>query len=640
MIILEDDKKPEREIIYKNFVLDPFQIDAIECLEKGHSVIVSAGTGTGKTLIADYVIEKALKERRRVIYTSPIKALSNQKFRDFKKQYGNAVGLLTGDVTINHDAQIQIMTTEIYRNMLLNKEYFDDLQYVIFDEVHYLNDPERGTIWEEAIIFSPKHVRFLCLSATIPNASELANWIKLIHNHEVDVIIYNKRAVPLEHYVFTNESGIVELEKFHPQAGKKKNKQNKPQISNIEILIKELKEMNKLPVIVFSFSRKKTWKNAELIASLFDFTTDEEKRYISNFFNRNIEDESLWELDSVNELKYLLMKGIAVHNAGLLPTLKEIVEVLFSENKIKVLFATETFALGVNMPARTAVFTDLKKWDGIRFRELEAREYFQMAGRAGRRGIDKIGYVITMLNTMQDFAILKHIMNVKAEPIRSQFNISYNTILNLIKDLSLKEIKEVLKKSFYFYQSKTNQTLDALFQKFTKKLRELEKLGYIRNNTLTPKGFFASKIYSHEIAFTELIYDNIIKAMDDEEFLVTLAALAYEYRFTDRFNTKNISVEVNRILKKLSNNEYLKKYVKKTHVLKMYKIVKYWYEEKSFEELLDLTNLAEGDLIRLFRNIIDYLRQLTKASEMYPELQRRFEYMIKKIDRDVIRVDF
>ncbi|MEM2032003.1 MAG: DEAD/DEAH box helicase [Candidatus Woesearchaeota archaeon] len=651
MIVINEDNKKATEIVqFKGFILDPFQIDAIKSIEKGNSVVVSAGTGTGKTLIADYIIEKALKEKRRVIYTSPIKALSNQKFRDFKRQYGDAVGLLTGDVTINHDAQIQIMTTEIYRNMLLNREYFDDLQYVIFDEVHYLNDPERGAIWEEAIIFSPEHVRFLCLSATIPNANQLALWIEKIHKHEVDVIIYNKRAVPLEHYVYTDSTGIKEIDSLDTSIFKKdkkekksktKKNQNVQRYSNLVNLINILKQKEYLPCIVFSFSRKKTWENAFKVAEIFDFTTQAEKNYISQFFESKINDEKLWELDSVNQLRYLLLRGIAVHNAGLLPTLKEIVEILFSEGKIKVLCATETFALGINMPTKTAVFTDLRKWDGIRFRDLEAREYFQMAGRAGRRGIDKIGYVITMLNSSEDYLTLKKIMEVKSEPIKSQFDISYNTILNLVRDLPLEKVKLALSKSFYLYQNQdhsSNQKIQAIF---TRKYKELEKFGYINNGKLTTKGFFATKIYSHEIAISEMIFDNILKAATEEEFLVLLASLAYEFKLADKFNTKNINKEVNRILNLISHNEYLKKYVKKVNVLRMYKIVTYWYQGRTFEELLDITNLAEGDIIRLFRNIIDYLRQLIKASsEIYPENVTKFESMIQKIDRDVIRVDF
>ena len=224
----------EEIIKFKNFTLDRFQIEAIHSIENNHSVVVSAATGTGKTLIADYVIDKYLKSDKRIIYTAPIKALSNQKYRDFKQQYGEEnVGILTGDVTINPGAPLKIMTTEIYRNMLLSKDPdVEDLAYVIFDEIHFLGDIERGTVWEESIIFSNQHIRFLCLSATIPNARQFANWVEFIKKHRVDVIVEKKRAVPLEHQFYDDEKGFMTLKD-----------------------IKESKELDKYP------NYNKSWKN-------------------------------------------------------------------------------------------------------------------------------------------------------------------------------------------------------------------------------------------------------------------------------------------------------------------------------------------------------------------------------------------
>ena len=199
---------------FKNFTLDKFQEDSVKSIDKGNSVVVTAGTGTGKTLIADYIIDKYIKKNRRIIYTAPIKALSGQKYRDFKADYGEEnVGIMTGDVVINPEAPILIMTTEIYRNMLLTKDkIIEYVSYVVFDEIHYINDIERGTIWEESVIFSPEHIRFLCLSATVPNAKEFASWIQNIKNHTVDTITYNKRAVPLNHLVYDVSLGITNVD--------------------------------------------------------------------------------------------------------------------------------------------------------------------------------------------------------------------------------------------------------------------------------------------------------------------------------------------------------------------------------------------------------------------------------------------
>ena len=201
---------------YKNFTLDPFQVDSIAAIDKNHSVVVSAATGTGKTLIADYIITKYLNLGHRIIYTAPIKALSNQKFKDFTKEFGSKqVGLITGDIVINSEAPILVMTTEIYRNMLMTKDsIINNVTYVVFDEIHYINDIERGTVWEESVIFSPPHIRFLCLSATIPNAEEFAAWISEIKKHEVEVVRYEKRAVPLKHLLFNKKTGLCTVDEF------------------------------------------------------------------------------------------------------------------------------------------------------------------------------------------------------------------------------------------------------------------------------------------------------------------------------------------------------------------------------------------------------------------------------------------
>jgi len=224
----------EEHIKFHNFDLDKFQIEAIHAIEQNRSVVVSAATGTGKTLIADYVIDKFLKQGKNVIYTAPIKALSNQKYRDFKNQYGeDKVGILTGDITINPRAELKIMTTEIYRNMLLSRDPdTDNIAYVIFDEIHYLGDIERGTVWEESIIFSKPKTRFLCLSATIPNARQFANWVEFIKKHTVDVVIEKKRAVPLKHLFYDDEKGFATLKE-----------------------IEDYKQLDKYP------SYNKSWKN-------------------------------------------------------------------------------------------------------------------------------------------------------------------------------------------------------------------------------------------------------------------------------------------------------------------------------------------------------------------------------------------
>ncbi|PIY60696.1 helicase, partial [Candidatus Woesearchaeota archaeon CG_4_10_14_0_8_um_filter_47_5] len=392
---------------FKTFILDPFQEDAVRSIEENHSVVVSAATGTGKTLIAEYVIDKSLKEHRRVVYTAPIKALSNQKYRDFKEDYGeDAVGILTGDVSINPGAPILIMTTEVYRNMLLSQEPdMDRFSYIIFDEIHFINDPERGVVWEESIIFSNPNVRFLCLSATIPNAREFADWISSIQNHPVDTVIYTKRAVPLRHYVFDAEWGIISGEEYkerlrrsrkqarkhhHPHRRFRQEKKSSSSSSRHIDLVRELTEEHALPSLFFVFSRRECQTMARQLATAVDLATPQEKAQIMGAFNRIIDPE-IRTMQSVRLLRRVLENGIGIHHAGLLPHLKEVVEKFFNQGLLKVLYCTETFAVGVNMPAKTVCFNSLEKYDGRSFRYLFSKEYFQCAGRAGRRGIDTLG---------------------------------------------------------------------------------------------------------------------------------------------------------------------------------------------------------------------------------------------------------
>ena len=392
---------------FKNFILDKFQEDSINAIEKRHSVVVSAPTGSGKTLIADYIIEKHQNDTHKIIYTAPIKALSNQKYKDFSKEYGeDKVGLMTGDIVINPTAKIVVMTTEIYRNMVISKdESIKNVAHVIFDEIHYINDIERGYVWEESIIYSPESVRFLCLSATIPNAREFSDWIQAIKNHPVDTVVASKRNVPLQHSFYDQELGITTLEKIkaaknipnYQDVFRKKGKKRKiifPKPNHID-LIKELGE-DKLPCLYFSFSRKSCQMKAQELARQNLFKRNPQ---ISQFLHSKLSEapSDINKLKSTKLLKETLPQGIAFHHAGLLPIAKEIVEELFGQGLIKVLYTTETFAVGINMPAKTVCFDSLRKYDGISFRYLNTKEYFQIAGRAGRRGIDKVGYVVSVI---------------------------------------------------------------------------------------------------------------------------------------------------------------------------------------------------------------------------------------------------
>jgi antiviral helicase SKI2 len=504
------------------FELDTFQKEAVYHLENGDSVFVAAHTSAGKTVVAEYAIALAAKHMTKAIYTSPIKALSNQKFRDFRQTFDD-VGILTGDVQIAPEASCLIMTTEILRSMLYRgADLIRDVEFVIFDEVHYVNDLERGVVWEEVIIMLPEHVTLILLSATVPNTYEFASWVGRTKKKDIYVISTPKRPVPLEHYLWAGKAmyKIVDsnkkfLEKGWKEAndvlsGRDKIKEEKAaeaqpaqrggaaqrggrgqaprgaqrggpqqrgrgqqsnrgtgniartgrgggrttaaQDRNVWVhLVQHLRKENMLPCCIFVFSKKRTEENADALSNQ-DFCNAAEKSAIHMIVEKSLarlkaEDRAL---PQILRLRELLSRGIAVHHGGLLPIIKEIVEILFAKTLVKVLFATETFAMGLNLPTRTVVFSGFRKHDGRSFRDLLPGEYTQMAGRAGRRGLDTVGYVILVTSGKDEappVAVLRQMMLGTPTKLRSQFRLTYNMILNLLRVEALK-IEEMIKRSF------------------------------------------------------------------------------------------------------------------------------------------------------------------------------------------------
>ncbi len=642
---------------FKNLVLDQFQEDAIGFIEKNNSVVVSAATGTGKTLIADYLIAKCIRENKRVVYTAPIKALSNQKYRDFVSDHGKEnIGIMTGDVVINATAPVLIMTTEIYRNMLVTKDpSVEKVAYVIFDEIHYINDIERGTVWEESVIFSPSHVRFLCLSATIPNAPEFADWIKKIKKHEVEVVTYQKRAVPLEHYVYDSILGFTTIKNlkhnveetkgipdYHHAMRTRGREKIDPKKRHQEMqitLIKELRQKTLLPCIFFVFSRDGCQKHANVAYERFDFTTAEEKEKIIRYVNSKITDD-VKKIHSVGFMRRILPRGIAIHHAGLLPILKEIVENLFGEGLIKLLFATETFSVGINMPAKCVAFNSLEKYDGISFRYLNSKEYFQLAGRAGRRGIDKKGVVVAMIERKTlDANRVENFTSKDVEPIISQFKLCNNTVLNLVEHHTATEREIILKSSFdYYLQTKGGRNVKVMVS-FNNMYKKLVKLGYIDNNgMLTKKGMFARHVYTNELLVSEIFASEFYKKLNEVQICVLIGALIYEEKKQDKFkygDKKNYY----KILDTVSQNEYVAKNLNKIFLARMNLIVTAWCEGVDFFQLMEFTNFDEGDIIRLFRQMIDLMRQVIRATKDR-ELEMRMHRCIDMLQRDVINVEF
>ncbi|GAX80204.1 hypothetical protein CEUSTIGMA_g7642.t1 [Chlamydomonas eustigma] len=445
------------------FKLDPFQQTAINALEAGHSVLVAAHTSAGKTVVAEYAFAMALRDKTRVIYTSPLKALSNQKYRELYEEFQD-VGLMTGDVTINPEASCLVMTTEILRSMLYRgSEVVREVQLLVYDEIHYLRDKERGVVWEESIILAPKSCRFAFLSATIPNAKEFALWIAKTHGSPCHVVYTDYRPTPLQHYIHptganelymvVDERGVFREDNFqkavatvHDAAadgGKKQkgkggasanNQDGSGDKTDIFKIVKMIIERNYDPVIVFSFSKKECEKLALSMVAL-DLTDKDEKVLVESIFKNALECLSMEDrkVPQISQILPMLKRGIGVHHSGLLPIVKEVIEIMFQEGLLKVLFATETFSTGLNMPAKTVVFTNVRKYDGGSFRWVSSGEYIQMSGRAGRRGLDDRGIVILMLDSKMESGVAKDMIKGAPDTMYSEFHLGYNMLLNLLR---------------------------------------------------------------------------------------------------------------------------------------------------------------------------------------------------------------
>jgi superfamily II RNA helicase len=720
------------------FPIDPFQLEAIAHLADDQSVMVAAPTGTGKTLVAEYAIWLAQQRGQRVIYTTPLKALSNQKYRDLRDAYGSdTVGLVTGDIVEHSRASIVIMTTEVYRNMLLEEggERFGlssslaDVGFVVFDELHYLSDIERGPVWEEAIICSPQHVQLVGLSATVSNAEDLANWISRVHRPIV-LVTHEQRAVPLEHYYFLDgklhlvqDANGKRVEKFphiggeakaaqlsnrnrvytfdddeddeddeewddqrrrgkhgrqetqrtakneddEPVQEKPKRQPKREAVESGEVLT-ALRDADLLPCLYFLPGRRVV-EEAAMSASLHTFTTPEEAARIK-------EEIDIWleqlpkedrNLQQVISLTGLLPRGLAFHHAGLLPGLKVLVETLFARGSLRAVFATDTLALGVNLPARTVVVGSLSKFDGQEMRLLTPNEYRQLTGRAGRRGMDMHGSAVIPYSPWEPFEPSFQRITGELLPVTSAFVIRYNSVLNLWKPGDVQHLRRICASSLREYQRYMRWELDELHRlelrhnkakKSGKKKKgaasdgaalALEKrrekigayplsragaaeldgtifalraLGFIgQDDQLTLKGRLLRSIF-HPVG--ALIIELIVQGILDELTVSELAEVCSWFTFNSDKRVKNRNVVHAKLVQVRRQLWHIVQHINGVEqraainftpgiAPEFHGVALAWSRGMSLGGLMNRIDLAEGDILMSINQTIDLLQQVQAA---------------------------
>ena len=634
------------------FPLDGFQAKAIECIDRGESVLVSAHTSAGKTVCAEYAIAKALCERARVVYTSPIKALSNQKYRDLYEEFED-VGLMTGDVTIRPDASCIVMTTEVLRSMLYRgSELVREVRWVVYDEIHYLGDRERGVVWEESIILLPRTVRFVFLSATIPNSAEFASWIATTHRQPCHVVHTDARPTPLVHYVFAGGPGGARMHIIADEdAAVEAASLPPPPHDALERVVELLVGGGLTPAIVFSFERRRCEANAAAFDDLA-LNSAAERALVAEAYESamDVVDERLPQLTA---LLPTLVRGVGIHHGGLLPIVREVVEMLFEEGLLKVLFATETFAIGLNMPARSVVFTATRKYDGTGVRTVSKAEFSQMAGRAGRRGKDVRGTVIVIDG---DGADLRDLIYGDVEPLESAYRVTYGMLLNMTR-LGTAAPDDVLRHSFFQHQRRAEAVDDrehVLSDDLVRMSGALVRLGYVcADGGVSLKGTMACRINAADaLVVVEILSDDVFAALEPSAIAAILSCMVFNVRWqgdpvppTTRKDLvaplemlQAAARRVARATRAAASAEEVDDYVANFNPGMMDVVIE-WSRGSKFADVLKTTSDFEGNVVRVLRRLDELLRQAASAASLLAEpcLRRKVEEASALVGRGVVR---
>jgi superfamily II RNA helicase len=678
------------------FVLDPFQEEAIHHIAEGTSVIVSAPTGAGKTLIAEFAIFRALAEQQRIAYTTPIKALSNQKYADFCRQFGpEQVGILTGDVQVNSQAPVLVMTTEILRNMFYLGPP-ENLGYVVLDECHYMGDEGRGTVWEEIIINCPRDVPLVALSATVSNIEEIAEWIGKIHR-PIIAVQHPVRPVPLEYFLVDPEGritppgdvvrkGRLAVEAHGP--GRRHRRRRGPEVRQ---LILQLHTRRWLPAIYFIFSRAGC--EAALRRCLRDDIrligasgVDEVEAAIEKTL---IDYPSIAPVSELNRLVFDgLRQGLGIHHAGMLAALKRLTEVLFEKGLVQVVFATETMSLGIHMPAKSVVIENLRKRTNDGFRTLRVGELTQMAGRAGRRGIDPRGTCLIATESPESLDDALRLIEGKPEPIESRFKIGYSSAALLIQSLGNPQaIRKTIERSFGQFQNRRRmKALEAEREKFSRRPGEgqkrskemrlafeyktrqlaylrssywdeflrlteiLEHFDYLKAGELSSEGRLVATLrHDNELLVARVLFSGVLDRLKPPELAGLLSCLGEESREAEPRYSWLLLQQHPHLQKRLQKMGRLAQEVHEVqrshqvtiavqvHVGHLAASYRWASGEEDWMRLVrDSYGGHEGDLIRTFRRLIDLCRQLAESPEVRPSLQDRLWQAVSALDRGIV----
>lgn len=552
------------------FGLDRFQLDAIEAVDQRVNVLVSAPTGSGKTLVANYAIGRELERDQRTFYTTPLKALSNQKYHELSELFGSSrVGLLTGDTSINRTAPVVVMTTEVLRNMLLTEsDQLTTLGLVILDEVHYLQDPFRGGVWEEVLILTPSAVRFVALSATIGNASFLGEWFTQVRGPTV-IVVESERPIQLHNHVAVVKRGqpaaeihdlldgsrlsedarkidnvMKSSQRFRPGVKWQGPKSSAPpppyRAPRRSELMQALELEDLLPVIVFIFSRAACDDAVhQLRRDGLLFTKPEDRREIERIAEERLVDFSAEDLVALEYADFVdaLRRGITMHHAGMVPAFREIVETCFERNLLAVVFATETLALGVNMPARSVALERFTKYSDSGRQFLTSAEYAQMTGRAGRRGLDDEGHAIACFSSDLSLQDVGRVALAPPADLHSSFRPTYNFTANLVNHFDYETALDVVQRSFAQFENERRPAghRRPLTDQMVARHHVLEELGYAEGWTLTPQGQLLRSIYHEcDLLIAESISAGVFENLEASELAGLLSCFVYESRRSTR----------------------------------------------------------------------------------------------------------